>query len=189
MSNLQRMMLFIDGENIVFRYQAMKDKGFIPHKNVVHKPDVYVWSTKISMPGQKCHVIRAYYYTSVSGDNDKIEEVVEQIKSLGIIPGLPPGSAFTLYPIVYKKPRQSDKTKGVDIRMTTDILTHVYQDNLDVAYLFTGDGDYVPVVNEVIRRGKMVYIAAFSDGLNPKLKQTIDGYQNLDSIFFDLSNS
>ena len=34
-------------------------------------------------------------------------------------------------------------------------------DNIDTVYLIAGDGDYLPIISEVIRMGKQVYLAAF----------------------------
>ena len=71
--------------------------------------------------------------------------------------------------------------------MTVDILSHAYQNNLDVACLFSGDGDYKPVLQEASRYGKQVYVGAFSDGLSPDLKIVADEFINLDTVFFDFS--
>jgi uncharacterized LabA/DUF88 family protein len=35
-----------------------------------------------------------------------------------------------------------------------------------------------------MRNGKQVYLAALSKGLNPKLKDEVDKFINLDAIFF-----
>ena len=61
-------------------------------------------------------------------------------------------------------------SKGVDIALTCDMLSHASHDNYDVAVLIAGDGDYVPLVDEVKRLGKLVHLVFFqSTGLNPKL--------------------
>lgn len=186
MMNSGRIMYFIDGENLVFRYQALLETGLTPDSRVAHERDAYVWSTNIWLPGNH-RVIRAYYYTSVTGDDTKVNRVTHAIKQLGLLLSVPEGNARTLYPVVFKKPRKSAKSKGVDIQMTVDILTHVYQDNLDTVCLFSGDGDYSPVLNEAIRSGKHVYVAAFSEGLSPALRQMADEVIDLDSVFFDLA--
>jgi uncharacterized protein (TIGR00288 family) len=88
-----------------------------------------------------------------------------------------------LYPKVFRK-YKNKKAKGVDIQMTVDILTHVYQNNLEVVYLVSGNGDYLPVIEEVIRKGKQVYLAAFSSGLNKTLVHYVDKFINLDDVYF-----
>jgi uncharacterized protein (TIGR00288 family) len=84
---------------------------------------------------------------------------------------------------------KSTKVKVVDIQMIVDILSHVYQNNVDSVCLFSGDGDYKAVIDEVIRKGKQVYIARFSDGFSPILIQLVDQIIDLDPVFFDMNQS
>ena len=161
-------------------------KNRVNGTTISHKPDVYLWSPYIHLP-HDCELIRAYYYTSATGDENTINSINEEIKTirpafetrrLGI------NSTYNLYPEVFKKPQKNRKSKGVDIKMTVDILSHSHQNNFDLAYLISGDGDYKPVIEEVIRQGKRVWIAAFSNGLNPSLKLLADNFINLDNVFF-----
>jgi len=62
---------------------------------------------------------------------------------------------------LFSKKKKEAKSKGVDIQMTVDILSQIYLDNIDTVYLIAGDGDYLPIISEVIRMGKQVYLAAF----------------------------
>lgn len=178
-----RMMVFIDGENTVLRYQALRTKGFEPRGDVVHEPDIYVWKKEaISHAGHE--IIRATLYTSLVGDNDRMDEVASQIKKCDFNTYSYSYKPNNLTPCIFKKNRKEDKAKGVDIKMTIDILHHLYNDNFDAAYLITGDGDYAPVIDEVIRNGKNVFLAAFSDGLNSRLPFLADKFFDLDQIFF-----
>lgn len=61
---------------------------------------------------------------------------------------------------------------------------HAYRDNYDILYLITGDGDFKPLIEEVIRTGKQVYVAALSNGLNPVLKLAADVFVDLDPYYF-----
>ena len=61
--------------------------------------------------------------------------------------------------------------------LTKDMLSHAFRDNYEVAVLVAGDGDYVPVVQEVQRLGKIVFVWFFeNEGLNPKLKLAADHF-------------
>ena len=61
--------------------------------------------------------------------------------------------------------------KGVDISLAKDLLSHAFLDNYDYAILYSGDGDYVPLVEEVKRIGKNVMVCFFdTDCLNKELK-------------------
>ena len=85
-------------------------------------------------------------------------------------------------PTVFKKSKQDQKAKGVDITFARDLLMHAVHDHYDVAVLIAGDGDYVPLVDEVKRLGKGVYVAFFSRcGLAQELARSSD-------TFFDLTN-
>jgi len=73
-------------------------------------------------------------------------------------------------PTVFKKRKQTDRSKGVDIALTTDLLSGAYNNNFDRAVLVAGDGDYVPLINEVKRLGKVVHVLFFeNEGLSDDL--------------------
>jgi uncharacterized LabA/DUF88 family protein len=49
-----------------------------------------------------------------------------------------------------------------------------------------GDGDYVPLVDEIKRRGKNIHVAFFEGeglGLNPELRLRADGFRPLEQPF------
>ncbi|MDQ3685212.1 MAG: NYN domain-containing protein [Acidobacteriota bacterium] len=179
-----RTMLFIDGENLVFRYQQMLEAGYIPSNSVVHEQDVFVWNPPGPFLARQHIILRATYYTYATGSDEYIYSVKDTLKQLthpkegrSLLPN-------TLYPMVFKKARRDAKGKGVDIQMTVDILTHVYQDNLETVCLFSGDGDNKPVIETVVRNGKQIYVAAFSSGLNPSLPHLADSFTLLDKFYF-----
>jgi uncharacterized LabA/DUF88 family protein len=186
---LSRMMVFADGENIVFRYQDLLSKGREP-ADVYHVPDVVAWTPDAVRPDLH-HVIRATYYTSAVGDEQKILQVSEAIRSLRFRQYAPPaalhissllGNKLTSY--VLKKNNKAQKSAGIDIQLTVDVLVNAYQNNLDTVYLLSGDADFVPVLEEVRRLGKRTYVAAFSSGLNPRIKAVADEFHDLDRCFF-----
>jgi uncharacterized protein (TIGR00288 family) len=85
---------------------------------------------------------------------------------------------------VFKKLRSSQKTRNVDINLTIDVMRFAYSDAVDTIHLVSGDGDYLPLIQDVMRRGKEVVVSALSSGLNPKLVDTPDLFISLDSYFF-----
>lgn len=184
---LGRMMVFVDGENLIFRYQKMLDEGATPNDGVTHQPDAFVWRWGTVKPGLNV-IARATYYMYVTGDEQRIQEIKQRIRELTFQqyhrPELRLGGILrNLYPRVFHKIRRR-KAKGLDIQMTVDILSNLYEDNLDVAYLVTGDGDYFPVIEEIIRKGKQAFVAALSDGLNEELVNRADKFINLDPVYF-----
>lgn len=189
MATSDNVIGFIDGENLVARFQTMVAKGHVPNGWHVHIPDVFIWHheiTDISL----FRISRLSYYQTVVGDEDKLNHVREQIratkyyyhedlKDQGHIE--PYGR---LSPRIFKKASKGVKTKSVDINLTVDALRHANQPKWDVIWIFSGDGDYLPLVEEISRLGKQVWLSAFSSGLNPRLKHAADDFFSLDDVFF-----
>ncbi len=181
----RRLMIFVDGENLVLRYQDMIKKGCVPREdNVTHIPDVLIWHPTFSQLVAMDEVLRASYYTYVVGDENKVEEVRNIIKELTFNCHQNSTLPRNLTPRVFKKSKKTARAKGVDISLTVDILTQVHNNNIDTVLLLAGDGDYIPVVNEIHHCGKQCYISAFSDGLNQDLKLMADKFYWLDSTMF-----
>lgn len=191
--SLGRMMVFIDGENLVARYQGMVDAGRKPLRDVCHRKNTYVWSFPSVQPGLNV-VSRATYYTYAVGNVDLVDEVATELQAQRFQQYSIPGENFpaqlvqTLYPRVFSKPKNRSG-KGVDIQMTVDVLTNIYQNNLDTVYLVSGDGDYAPLIHEAQRMGKHVVVAALSSGLSPNLKLIADSFFSLDNCYFELEQS
>jgi uncharacterized LabA/DUF88 family protein len=187
--SLSRMMVFADGENMVMRFQNMVEEGRKPRDDISYERDVYVWSPQAVRPDLH-HVLRATYYTYVVGTPERVDAMSDTIKSLKFQQYFRPMSDIAeklgnkLSSCVFKKDKQNRSAKGVDIKMTVDVLVNAYQNNLDTVYLISGDGDYVPVLEEARRLGKRIYVAAFSSGLNSRLKNAADEFLNIDPFFF-----
>jgi len=86
---------------------------------------------------------------------------------------------------VFKKSKQQEKAKGVDISLTKDMLSHAFMDHYQIAVLMSGDGDYIPVVEEVKRLGKRVVVWFFgeTEGLNPKLRLAADEFIDISNLW------
>ena len=109
---LGRMMVFVDGENLVQRYQAMLDEGYENREdaNIAHEKDVYVWAPHLTVKPGLNQVVRANYYTYAYGDLDKIRKVKDEIKALQSGQYSDPRIQWVggqlinqLYPVVFKK--------------------------------------------------------------------------------------
>lgn len=185
---LARMMVFVDGENLVARYQAMLSSGRTPSHEVRHRPDVFAWSHGAVWTGMSV-VLRATYYTYVVGNEETILETSNAIRALTFAQYNPPGHHLSprlgdsLYPKVLRKLKNSRNPKGIDIQLTVDVLSNTYQNNLDVVYLVAADGDYAPLIAECQRQGKQVFVAALSSGLNPSLRVIADRFIDIDNHF------
>lgn len=179
--HLRRWMMFVDGENFTIRGQQLADNKALaltagPH----YEKDVFLWFPGLAArtnpfgdPPLKLQpsAVRAYYYTSATGDENRLAAIREALWSLGF------------QPEVFKRDPQTKRSKGVDIALAKDFLCNAFFGNYDVAVLIAGDGDYVPMVNEVKRMGKVVYVAFLYDhGLSPALRLASDECFRLDEF-------
>jgi len=173
-------MVFVDGENLVARYQDMIRDGFIPRDDMFHDRDVTVWHPSFTQLAQFHEILRVTYYTYVVGDDDRVRAIQEAIRKLTFVKhrALPLPDSVT--PCVFKKDSRSRKAKGVDIQICVDVLSHVYRHNVDAVLLLSGDGDYEPLIDEVLRNGVQVFLSAFSKGLHPRLRDKVDALYELD---------
>ena len=166
-------MVFVDGENLAIRYGNMlRQKDAKPSQHILYKPSVYVWSKAINNICLFGGAIRKHYYTSVSGDQLLVTEVVDELKSYGIEA-----------PKVFKKTKTRG-SKRVDITLTADMLLHASRKNYDIAVLIAGDEDYVPLVEAVMSEGCQVFVWFIEDGISPLLRRTADYYADLGKVLF-----
>src|SRR5262245_25720579 len=105
-----RWMLFVDGENLAISGKEVAEKV---DTITLRAGDHYIEDVLLWLPGVQARhnlystetvrldgeAIRAYYYTSVTGDGDKVDSVKEKLWALG----------FT--PEVFKKSSRGQKTK------------------------------------------------------------------------------
>ncbi len=172
-------MLFVDGENLTIRAQAMaQNRGLRLEEGEYYRRDRFIWMPGVNarerMFGKELddHALRASYYTSLVGDESALTDTRQSLWDLGFDPQ------------VFKKNRPELKAKGVDIAITKDMLAHAFRQNYEIAVLIAGDGDYVPLVEEVKRLGKRVHVRFFeSDGLHPDLKRASDRFVDLTEQF------
>jgi uncharacterized LabA/DUF88 family protein len=175
-------MTFIDGENLAIRARKVAENRNITIQQSDHyEKDVFYWfgtnplsfCTALNHPRLQQTCTRSYYYTSCTGDENRRLGYHESLWKLGFVPS------------VFHKPKADVKAKGVDIALTKDMLSHAFLNNYDAAVLIAGDGDYVPLVQEVQRLGKIVCVAAFAGdggGLSEKLKMACDVLIPLDDL-------
>lgn len=162
-------MVFVDGENFAIRYRClMAKKGM--EKCLMQSPfyerDVFVWSDVLNDLCRYAKVIRKHYYTSVTGDENRIRDIEDRIKNAEIEA-----------PHVFKKNKRKH-SKQVDISLATDMLTQAHRKNYGIAILIAGDGDYVPLIEAVKAEGSIVYLWFFNEGsgLKRELRMSADYY-------------
>lgn len=168
--NNSRFMVFVDGENLSIRYKNYLEKsGIGAPAHVKHVQDVYTWTQYANRhTHSKCSLVRSFYYTCAKGDHSRIEALQDELIACGISD-----------PRVFKK-STNNRSKRVDITLATEMLSHAFHDNYDVAVLVAGDEDYVPLVQEIKRSGKQISLWFFEDGLSKHLKRECDIFLNIE---------
>jgi len=179
------VMVFVDGENLTIRGQALAQANSLNlDVDATHYlQNVFIWIPELGglhnipasrqLPGS---LLRSYYYTSVVGDEQKVLGVRESLRRLQFDPQ------------VFKKASGAAKSKGVDITLTKDMLSHAFLNNYEAAVLIAGDADYLPLIEEVKRRGKTVCVAFFGPGfgLAPELPLVADRFFDFTRLFIEL---
>jgi hypothetical protein len=71
-----RAIIFVDGENLTYRYQAMVAAGRNPKGSTKHEVDTFVWAPAI-VHYSSWRLTRVSYYTSVVGDDTRLQQLAE----------------------------------------------------------------------------------------------------------------
>ncbi len=145
----ERVMIFIDGSNL---YHSLKN--FFKRTDL----DIGKLSNKLL---DKRHLVRIYYYNARVGLKEEPERYHDQQKFFANVNAIP-YSELRLGRLVYFNwPNSPPYEKGVDIQLATDMITHSFKGNYDVAVLVAGDNDYVGALQSVKDNGKHVEVALF----------------------------
>ena len=175
---------FVDGENLLLRYEDMVKNGAIPKPDVIHIPGLLVWHPSITTIFLSS-ISRIAFYQTIVGSQEKVDEARKKVCDVHYTYRYESASGTgSLYPRLFNKETKGMKTKSVDINISVDVLRSIMNGTGDVILLLSGDGDYLPLVEEVVRHGKQVWLGAFSKGLSPNLRFAADEFFNLDAIFF-----
>jgi len=144
-----RVMIFIDGSNL---YHSLKH--FFKRTDI----DIGKFSNKLL---EKRRLVRIYYYNAGVGQREEPERYHDQQKFFAGITAIP-YCELRLGRLVYNNwPSAPPYEKGVDILLATDMITHGFKSNYDVAILVAGDNDYVGAIQAVKDNGKNLEVALF----------------------------
>jgi len=149
MDRTDRVMIFIDGSNL---YHSLK--SFFKRTDI----DLGKFCQKLL---DRRRLVRIYYYNARVGRKEEPERYRDQQKFFDGVSTIP-YTELRLGRLVYINwPNVPPFEKGVDIQLTTDLLTHSFKNNYDVAILVAGDSDYVGALQAVKDNGKNVEVALF----------------------------
>ncbi|MHA6711118.1 LabA-like NYN domain-containing protein [Dehalococcoides mccartyi] len=160
---LERVMIFIDGSNMYHYLKSHFQRTDI---------DFGCFCSKIA--GHR-RLVRIYYYNAEVGRKEEPERFNDQKKfftSLGKIPYM----ELRLGRLVYSGwPATPPYEKGVDVLLSTDMLSHGFKNNFDTAILVAGDSDFVSALQAVKDNGKNVEVALFGkESTSVELRKVAD---------------
>ena len=145
----ERVMIFIDGSNL---YHSLK--------NFFKRTDLDIGKLSNKLLDRR-RLVRIYYYNARVGLKEEPERYQDQQKFFANVNAIP-YSELRLGRLVYFNwPNSPPYEKGVDIQLATDMITHSFKGNYDVAVLVAGDNDYVGALQSVKDNGKHVEVALF----------------------------
>ncbi len=164
-----RVMIFIDGINM---YHSLK--GHFKRTNI----DIGKFCNKLL---DKRRLVRIYYYNAKVGHTEEPERYKDQQKFFASVQATP-YTELRLGRLVYHNwPNSPPYEKGVDIQLATDMITHSYKNNYDVAILVGGDSDYVGALQAVKDNGRNVEVALFgSERTSVPLRRVADRVISID---------
>jgi uncharacterized LabA/DUF88 family protein len=159
----ERVMIFVDGSNL---YHSLK-----AHFSRIDL-DLGRFCQKLLRRRQ---LIRIYYYNAKVGQKQEPELYKQQQAFFGSIKAIP-YTELRLGRLVYTNwPSVPPYEKGTDVQLATDMITHSYKNNYDVAILVAGDNDFAGAVQAVKDNGKHVEVALFGrQGTSQELRSAAD---------------
>ena len=157
----ERVMIFIDGSNL---YHSLK--------NFFKRTDLDIGKLSNKLLGKR-RLVRIYYYNARVGLKEEPERYRDQQKFFASVNAIP-YSELRLGRLVYFNwPNSPPYEKGVDIQLATDMITHSFKGNYDVAVLVAGDNDYVGALQSVKDNGKHVEVALFGKEQTSRQLRTV----------------
>lgn len=115
---------------------------------------------------------RTSFYDGVPDDDSAIPtELTEYWEAIELLPDTHLG-----FGSVKRTPKGPRRQKGVDTLIAVEMLSGAYDKLFDMALLIAGDADFVPVLQEVRRRGVHLLLAAEIPTLSDELRRVCDRF-------------
>jgi uncharacterized LabA/DUF88 family protein len=167
-----RVMIFIDGSNL---YHSLK--------NFFKRTDIDIGRLGNKLLDRR-RLIRIYYYNAKVGLKEEPQRYRDQQAFFASVSAIP-YCELRLGRLVYINwPNAPPYEKGVDIQLATDMITHSFKNNYDVAILVASDNDYVGALQAVKDNGKNVEVALFGkERTSRQLRVATDRVITIDGRF------
>ena len=167
--DMKRVAVFIDGNNFYFGLRKLYGKN----KSLKN----FDFTKFAQYLAGKEKVVAIYYYNALldkEHNPDKYESQKEFFEKLKQIPNF----HLILCKLLKRNITGTDKfyyiIKEDDINMAVDMVENACDNNFDVAALVSGDGDFVPAVRSVKKKGKIVKNIYFKNSSSRNLKNFCD---------------
>ena len=158
--------MFIDARNLLGGQKEFRKQH----------PDFTFGYKELIQHFEKDHtVIRGYYY---DGAPHKSKQSPDKKRFFAFLRRI--GVTLRLKELNLAKPHASQK--GVDIYLTTDMISLAYEDAYDIALIASGDGDYEALIEFVKSKGKRVWVLAFKSDISWRLREAADKVFLIDSM-------
>lgn len=132
--------------------------------------------------------IKVFYYTAYPADGTRDYSLDGKHKFLTF---LKKGLGFVVRKKELKRisvlteAGETIEEKGnMDVEMTIDAMHHM--ERYDIAVFFSGDSDFLALVNYVKRNGKKIYIYSSRNNVSEELRTGSDGYTDVLKITEDI---
>ena len=177
---MKRVAVFIDGNNFYFGLRKLYGKN----KSLKH----FDFEKFSQFLAGKDKVMDIYYYNALLDKEHNPrkyksqKEFFEKIKEV-------PNLHLILCKLLKRNITGTDQfyyiIKEDDINMAVDMVENACDDNFDISILVSGDGDFVPAVRSVKKKGKIVKNIYFKNSSSRNLKGFCDESLDLTKEILD----
>ena len=169
---MDRVMIFIDGSNL---YHSLK--------NIFGRTDLDINKFCHRILGRR-KLTRIYYYNARVGIKEEPERYKHQQAFFASVNAIP-YSELRLGRLVYTNwPSVPPYEKGIDVQLATDMITHSFRNNYDVAVLVAGDNDFVGALQAIKDNGEHVEVSLFGKrGSSQQLRKVADKVITINAYF------
>ena len=173
---MDRLMIFIDAEYVINSVKNLRDA---PEKISMNKIN---WQNIINKLAEGRKLVRTYYYTAKLDPNENPETYAKQDEYLRTLKHEIPFFEIKLGRLI--RSGNSWIQKGIDVKLSLDMIIKAFRNHYDIAALIAGDSDFIDLIREVKDKyGKQVLLITFDRAdaaLNEELLLEADWYYYID---------
>ena len=169
-------MIFIDAEYVI---NSVKNLHDAPEKIGMNSIN---WQNIINKLSEGRKLVRTYYYTAQLDENENPETFAKQQDYLRKLKHDIPFFEIKLGRLI--RNGNTWMQKGIDVKLSLDMVIKAFRDHYDIAALVAGDSDFIDLIREVKDKyGKQVLLITFDRddaSVNEELLLEADWYYYID---------